>query len=142
ANLAALELHVSLSSADDPDTPDSIVFDLDPGPPSTLLDCIPIAITVRDMLAEIGLKSFAKTSGGKGLNLYVPLNTPTTYDQTKTFANAIASVMSRDNPKHVTAVMARNQRAGKIFIDWSQNDRGKTTVCVYSLRAREHPTVS
>jgi bifunctional non-homologous end joining protein LigD len=107
-----------------------------------MIDCIRVGARIRDLLADLGLKSFAKTSGGKGLHLYVPLNTPTSFDHTKVFAHTVAAYLSRDDPKRVTSTMAKSERGGKVFIDWSQNDRGKTTVGVYSLRARETPTVS
>src|SRR4051812_46432884 len=142
ANLASLELHVPMGRADKPDRPTAMVFDLDPGPPAGLLDCIKIGLQLRDMLKNLGLESFAKTSGGKGLHLYVPLNTPATFDDTKSFANAVATVFAKQDPDHIVSNMTRSLRPGKVFIDWSQNDNHKTTVCVYSLRAREHPSVS
>jgi bifunctional non-homologous end joining protein LigD len=142
ANLAALELHVPMARAAKPDRPTAMVFDLDPGPPANLLNCIKIAFQLRDTLKHLGLESFAKTSGGKGLHMYVPLNTPVTFDDTKSFANAIASLFAKQDPDHVVSNMTRSLRPGKVFIDWSQNDMHKTTVCVYSLRAREHPSVS
>ncbi len=134
ANLAALELHVPLAIAAKPNRPTAMVFDLDPGPPATLLDCLRLSLHLRDRLKKIGLKIFPKTSGGKGLHLYVPLNTATTFDQTKIFARAIADQLVADDPAHVTANMSKALRSGKIFVDWSQNDDHKTTVCAYSLR--------
>ncbi len=119
-----------------------MVFDFDPGPPAGVLECIPIAVKVRDTLQKLGLTSFIKTSGGKGLHMVVPLNTTVTFEQTKGFSNAIARMMERDDPDHVTSNMKKELRKGKIFIDWSQNDEHKTTVAVYSLRARNEPTVS
>jgi bifunctional non-homologous end joining protein LigD len=119
-----------------------MVFDLDPGPPATLLDCLPIAIRLRDMLEGFGLKSFGKTSGGKGFHLYVPLNTPVTFDQIKHFARAAAMVLERADPRNVISVMRKELRRGKVFVDWSQNDDHKTTVCAYSMRALERPTIS
>jgi bifunctional non-homologous end joining protein LigD len=119
-----------------------VVFDLDPGPGKTLLDCIPIAEDLRRALAQFGLSAFAKTSGDKGLHVYVPLNTPATYDETKTFARALAQVIERQRPEAVTANMRKDLRPGKVFIDWSQNSDHKTTIAVYSLRARERPVVS
>ena len=142
ANLAAIEFHTLLSKGDDVTRPTYMVFDLDPGPPAGMLDCIRIGFRLRDMLAGFGLQSFAKTSGGKGLHLYVPLNTPVTFDQTKSFANAVARVLEKDDPDSVISAMKKDLRAGKVFVDWSQNDEHKTTCCVYSLRARERPTVS
>ncbi|AFM22880.1 non-homologous end-joining DNA ligase [Desulfomonile tiedjei] len=142
ANLASLELHTSLSHSDNVLRPSMIVFDLDPGEPAGLLQCVEVSLIFRDMLRDLGLAGFAKTSGGKGLHLYVPLNTETDYDRTKTFAQALARSLAKRMPKLVTANMRKDLRKGKVFVDWSQNDDHKTTVCVYSLRAREKPTVS
>ena len=142
ANLASLELHTSLAKAPKVDRPTMMVFDFDPGPPADIIDCCRIAIRMRDRLADLGLQSFAKTSGSKGLHFYVPLNTACTFDDTKAFSHAMAMLLERENPEHVTSVMRKDLRTGKVFIDWSQNDEHKTTVCVYSLRARTHPTVS
>jgi bifunctional non-homologous end joining protein LigD len=142
SNLADLELHTSLSRADDLQRPTMVVFDLDPGAPAALPECAQVGIRLRDVLERLGLESFVKTSGSKGLHFYIPLNTRVTYEQSKPFAHALARLMEREHPKHVTSNMKKELRKGKIFIDWSQNDDFKTTVCVYSLRARERPTVS
>ena len=142
ANLAAIELHTLLSKGDEITRPTFMVFDLDPGAPADMLDCIRIGFRLKDMLAGFGLECFAKTSGGKGLHLYVPLNTPVTFDETKAFSNAVARVLEKDDPKSVISSMKRDLRGGKVFVDWSQNDEHKTTSCVYTLRARERPTVS
>lgn len=143
ANMAAIELHVSLAKADTPDRPTAMVFDLDPGAPATVKDCARVALRLRGMLAEMGLEALIKTSGGKGLHLLVPLNNEeASYEQTKTFARAVAMTLERDDPKRVIASMSRSAREGKVFIDWSQNDRNKTTVAVLSVRARETPTIS
>ncbi|MBA3845424.1 MAG: ATP-dependent DNA ligase [Planctomycetes bacterium] len=142
ANLAALELHLLLAHGDAPDHPRMMVFDLDPGAPATIADCARLALEMRVLLADLGLETLAKTSGSKGLHLYVPLNTPTTFDETKAFARAMAMTLERRFPDRVTSVMAKDQRPGKVFVDWSQNDRIKTTAAVYSLRARPTPTVS
>jgi bifunctional non-homologous end joining protein LigD len=142
ANLACLEMHTLLSRLPKADVPTSMVFDLDPGPPADILDSIRIALLMRDTLVHFGLRSFAKTSGSKGLHLWVPLNTPVTFDRTKQFAHAIALLMEREHPKHVLSMMSKQQRQGKVFIDWSQNDDHKTTACVYTLRAKSQPTVS
>ncbi len=142
ANLASLELHTSLSLCEDIMRPTMIVFDLDPGPPATLLNCIEIGLELRKILQDLGLQSFPKTSGGKGLHLYIPLNTPVTYDETKPFAHAIAELMEKRRRGMVTSNMRKDLRSGKVFVDWSQNDDHKTTVCAYSLRARVRPTVS
>jgi len=142
AQLAALELHPSLSLAKDVERPTFLVFDLDPGPPADILDCCRVGLTIRDMFANLGLESFPKTSGSKGLQLYIPLNTKITYEETKPFAHTVAQALERDDPKHALSKMKRELRKGKVFVDWSQNDRAKTTVAVYSLRRRDHPTVS
>jgi bifunctional non-homologous end joining protein LigD len=142
ANLASLELHTLLSKSGDAGRPTMMVFDLDPGPPAGLMDCLKLGLEMRDAFARIGLHVFPKTSGGKGLHLYVPLNTPVTFDETKPFAKAIAMHFERQNPEGVVSNMSKALRVGKILVDWSQNDEHKTTVCAYSLRAREHPTVS
>ena len=142
ANLAALELHPLLSRAPELDTPTSIVFDLDPGAPADVLDATEIALRVRDRLEGIGLESLAKVSGGKGVHVYVPLNSDVGFDATKDFAHAVAKVLAREDPKHVTSVMTKAERKGKVFVDWSQNDDSKTTVAVYSLRAGPEPRVS
>ena len=142
ANLAALELHPFLSRAPRVDEPTMVVFDLDPGAPADVIDCARVALALREMLADLSLESFAKTSGKKGLQIYVPLNTPASYAETKPFAHAIAQLLEEALPQTVTSVMRKDGRAGRVFIDWSQNDEHKTTVCAYSLRAEEHPTVS
>lgn len=143
ANLASLEMHVFLARAPKIQQPTSIVFDLDPGEPADVLDCARVALWIRDLLEALELKSFVKSSGSKGLQLYIPLNTATTYDKTQPFAHAIAELLEREHPDRVESEMAKNLRAGKVFIDWSQNSEFKTTVCVYSLRAkRERPFVS
>jgi bifunctional non-homologous end joining protein LigD len=142
ANLADLELHPSLALADDPDRPTVLAFDLDPGEPAALEQCCEVALLLRDVLSRLGLECEPKTSGSKGMQVYVPLNTPVTYDQTKPFAHGLARVLEKQHQKLVVSGMAKALRKGKVFIDWSQNDRHKTTVGVYSLRARERPTVS
>jgi len=142
ANLAALELHPSLSRAKDVMCPTMIVFDLDPGPPANIVQCCRVGLWLREIFEHFGLQSFAKTSGSKGLQIYVPLNTKTSYDQTKPFAHALAQLLEQDHPEEVVSDMKKKIRTGKVFVDWSQNDEHKTTVAVYSLRARERPTVS
>ena len=142
AQLAALELHPSLALAKDPDRPTVVAFDLDPGPPADVIDCCRVALRLRDMFSGLGLECFPKTSGSKGLQVYLPLNTKTDFEQTKPFAHTVAKVLERDEPKKVISKMKKELRKGKVFVDWSQNDRAKTTVAVYSLRAREHPTAS
>jgi bifunctional non-homologous end joining protein LigD len=142
ANLASIELHVPLSHAAEPDIARAIAFDFDPGPDITVVDCARLALRLRDMLSDFGLKAFPKTSGGKGFHVYAPLNASFTFEQTKHFAKSVAMTFAKDDPNHVTADMSKAKRGGRIFIDWSQNDRHKTTVCVYSIRARETPSVS
>jgi len=142
ANLAAIELHPSLALAKDIECPTMMVFDLDPGPPANIVQCCQVGLWLREIFEHFGLQSFPKTSGSKGLQIYVPLNTPTDYDATKTFAHALAQLLEHDHRGEVVSDMSKNVRTGKVFVDWSQNDEHKTTVAVYSLRAREHPTVS
>jgi bifunctional non-homologous end joining protein LigD len=142
ANLADIELHTSLSKADDIMRPSFIVFDLDPGEPANIVHCCRVGLWVREIFEHLGLKAFAKTSGSKGLQIYVPLNTPVTYEQTKPFAHELARLLEKKHPELVVSDMKKVLRTGKVFVDWSQNDDYKTTVCVYSLRAKARPTVS
>jgi bifunctional non-homologous end joining protein LigD len=142
ANLAALELHTLQARAADPDRPTSMVFDLDPGAPADLVDCCRVGLELRGVLEELGLESVVKTSGSKGLHLAVPLNTPVNAGETKAFARALGGLLAQRDPRRVTVLMKKEQRGGRVFVDWSQNDRHKTTVCAYSLRARARPTVS
>jgi len=142
ANLADLELHPSLARAEDIRRPTVLAFDLDPGPPATIVECSQVALHLREVLDHFGLAAFPKTSGSKGMQVYVPLNTPTTYDHTKPFAQALAQLLERRHPDLVVSDMRKDLRRGKVFVDWSQNDEHKTTVCVYSLRGRERPTAS
>lgn len=147
ANLASIELHPSLSLAVDIATPTMIVFDLDPGPPANIVECAQVGLWVREIFDHFGLRSFPKTSGSKGLQIYVPLNSATlpaktSYDETKSFAHAVARLLEQEHPELVVSDMKKAVRTNKVFVDWSQNDEHKTTIAVYSLRAREHPTVS
>lgn len=142
ANLADIELHTSLSLAKDMTRPTMMVFDLDPGAPATIVQCCQVAMWLKEFFDASGLETFPKTSGSKGLQVYVPLNTKVTYDQTKPFAHELARKFEREHPKEVVSDMKKSLRTNKVFVDWSQNDQHKTTVCVYSLRAREHPTAS
>jgi bifunctional non-homologous end joining protein LigD len=142
ANLADIELHTSLSVAADVSRPTMLVFDLDPGAPAAMLECARVGLWLRELFDHVGMRSFPKTSGSKGLQVYVPLNTPLTYDDTKPFAQAVAQLLEKQHPELVVSSMAKALRKGKVLVDWSQNDQHKTTVCVYSLRARERPTVS
>lgn len=141
ANLAALELHTLQATVDDPDHPTAVVLDLDPGPPAGLLECARVALTIQALLERLGLVSVVKTSGGKGLHVAIPVRGATA-DATKAFAKALGQLLAKDDPERITIVMAREQRANRVFVDWSQNDRHKTTVCAYSLRARPRPMVS
>jgi bifunctional non-homologous end joining protein LigD len=143
AQLAAIELHPSLSLGKKHEQPTVVAFDLDPGPPAEILDCSRVALRLRELLDQLGLECFAKTSGSKGMQLYVPLNTKATYEETRPFAQAIARLIAKQTPDEVLAKMGKKtDRSGKVFIDWYQNNERKTTIAVYSLRAREHPTVS
>lgn len=142
SNLAALELHTSMARAVDPDAPTMVVFDLDPGAPAAVLECAEVAVWIRDVLADLGLQTVVKTSGSKGLQVYLPLNTPATYQSTAAFSRHLAQLLERQGPDQVVSVQRKDLRRGKVLVDWSQNARHKTTVCAYSLRARERPTVS
>ncbi len=142
ANLADLELHTSLARKKNVARPTMMVFDLDPGAPADMVQCCQVGLWLRDLLATMKLKSYAKTSGSKGLQIYVPLNTAVTFDQTKSVSRALAQYLEQEHPALVTSNMSKALRKGKIFVDWSQNDEHKTTVSVYSLRAQEEPTVS
>ncbi|MBX7161210.1 MAG: non-homologous end-joining DNA ligase [Acidimicrobiia bacterium] len=142
ANLAALELHVPMGRVPDIACPTGVVFDLDPGAPAGMEACVEVALVLRDLLANAGLRAVVKGSGSKGLHLGVPLNTATNFDATRDFAAAVARLLTTHMPDRVTDVMSKAQRPGKVFIDWSQNTFTKTTVCAYSLRATEVPHVS
>lgn len=142
ANLADLELHTFLHRAPEIDRPTMVAFDLDPGAPADILDCCRIGLWLKERFDSWNLCSFVKTSGSKGLQVYVPLNTATTYELTKAFAHGLALKLEHDHPREVVSQMAKALRKGKVFVDWSQNDDHKTTVCVYSLRAKAQPMVS
>ena len=142
-NLASIELHVPLAKVDSPGRPDSVVFDLDPGQDAGILDCAKVALLLRNLLGGLKLSSCIKTSGKKGLHVYVPLNSSrTTFEDTKRFSKAVAGILQKNDPNLITEKMAKESRKGKVFINWAQNDASKTMVCVYSLRAREAPIVS
>jgi bifunctional non-homologous end joining protein LigD len=142
ANMAALELHAPMALAEDLDTPRTVVFDLDPGPPAAIRECARTALAVRDVLAAVDLEAWPKSSGSKGLQLYVPLNTPCTHDEAGSFALAVGQLLEKQDPTKVLTSMTKADRKGKVFVDWSQNVRHKTTIAPYSMRARPHPTVS
>ncbi|HEY1802747.1 MAG TPA: non-homologous end-joining DNA ligase [Terriglobales bacterium] len=142
ANLAGIELHPSLSKAKNIESPTMMVFDLDPGAPANIVQCCQVGFWLREIFDRFGLQSFPKTSGSKGLQIYVPLNSPTSYDETKPFAHALARLLEDEHRELVVSDMKKALRTGKVLVDWSQNDEHKTTIAVYSLRARERPTVS
>ncbi len=142
ANLADIELHTSLALAGRPERPTMLVFDLDPGAPAGIVECCQVGLVLRGLFSQLGLESLAKTSGSKGVQVYVPLNAETTYAQTKPFARRIAELLEQRLPELVVSRMTKRLREGKVLVDWSQNDEHKTTVTVYSVRARERPTVS
>ncbi len=143
ANLAALELHTHQWTVADPTHPTAVVIDLDPGPKASVLDCARVALELRAMLEQLGLRLFVKTSGSKGLHLSIPIRIGSaTDDETKRFALALGQLLESRDPRRVTVDMAKDKRTGRVFVDWSQNDAHKTTVCVYSLRIQERPRVS
>jgi len=141
-NIGSIELHTSLHRRDDLHRPTVLAFDLDPGPGAGLLECAEVALRVRALLAGLGLAAWPKTSGGKGLQVYVPLDGAATYAQTKPVARTVAEVLEAQTPERVVSRMARSLRAGGVLVDWSQNTEHKSMVCAYSVRARERPTVS
>jgi bifunctional non-homologous end joining protein LigD len=142
ANMAALELHVPMALAKDLDAPRAVVFDFDPGLPAAMRECCQTSLWVRDVLGAVDLQGFCKTSGSKGLQLYVPLNTPCSHQTASDFALAVGQLLEHQHRDRITTAMAKAVRPGKIFVDWSQNARHKTTIGVYSLRARPEPTCS
>ncbi|WP_420450730.1 non-homologous end-joining DNA ligase [Ilumatobacter sp.] len=143
ANLAAIELHAPMALATDLDEPRAVVFDLDPGPRTSIVECCAVAVAARGVIDAVGLEGWCKTSGSKGLQMYVPLNTAgVTHRAAADFALAVGQVLERASPADVTTVMAKDARGGKVFVDWSQNSHHKTTIAPYSLRARDTPTVS
>ena len=142
ANLADLELHTSLSLAKKIEQPTMMVFDLDPGEPANIVQCCQVGFWLKEIFEKFGLNCYPKTSGSKGLQIYVPLNTPVTYDETKPFAHALARLLESEHSDLVVSDMKKVLRVGKVLVDWSQNDQHKTTVNVYSLRAKQRPTVS
>jgi bifunctional non-homologous end joining protein LigD len=142
ANLAALELHGPMARCGDIETPTTLVFDLDPGSPASMAECCRVALVIRDILSAVGLDAYAKTSGSKGLQLYIPLNRPHTHRHAADFAHAVGRLAAKQEPDLVVVEMNKSVRSGKVFVDWSQNSRHKTTIAPYSLRAKAHPTVS
>lgn len=142
ANLAAIEIHPGLARAPHLDRPSAVVFDLDPGPPADILTCCQVALILRRYLERLGLQAWPKTSGSKGLQLYVPVNGAITYDSTHPFGLALAHLAESEHPDLVVSVIDRSQRRKKVLIDWAQNAPSRTTVAVYSMRALDHPSVS
>jgi bifunctional non-homologous end joining protein LigD len=142
ANIADLELHPFLAKKQNVECPTQILFDLDPGEPADATDCAEVALWIRDALEKMDLQCFIKSSGSKGLQLHIPLNTSTSYEITKPFAKAFAIAMEQAHPERIVHDMKKSLRTGKVLIDWSQNDASKTTICVYSLRAKPHPYAS
>lgn len=142
ANLAALELHLPMAHASDLATPSMVVFDLDPGEGTAMAECAEVGLSLKQVLDAIDLAGFPKTSGSKGLQIYVPLNTAATHKQAAEFALAVGQLLTRQHPKRVLVNMNKAERRNKIFVDWSQNAHFKTTIGVYSLRAKATPTVS
>jgi bifunctional non-homologous end joining protein LigD len=142
ANLADLELHTFLHQAPSIGRPTTIAFDLDPGPPADIVLCCKVGLWLKSVFEALQMESFAKTSGSKGLQVYVPINSAATYDRTKAFAHAVAELLESQSPETVVSKMQKSLRRGKVLVDWSQNDDHKTTVNVYSLRAKDYPTVS
>lgn len=142
ANLAAIELHPGLARTDDVRRPDHVVFDLDPGEGTDIVECCQVGLWLRDALGDLGLDCLAKTSGSKGLQVYAPLNTPCDYEQSRAFSLAVAQLLEKWHPELVVTTQERVKRKEKVLIDWMQNASFKTTIAVYSLRARERPTVS
>lgn len=142
ANAADLELHTFLHRMPALHRPTTLAFDLDPGAPANIIDCCKVGLWLKTIFDSLEMKSFPKTSGSKGLQVYIPLNVPITYDRTKNFALAIARFLERQHPETIVSKMQKSLRVEKVFVDWSQNDEKKTTVNVYSLRAKDHPTVS
>ncbi len=142
AQMATVELHPYLGTVGALDRPTAVVFDLDPGRPATVVDCCRVALRVRSMLGDLGLRAWAKTSGWSGLHVYVPVNGTASFEETKAFGRAVTRRLEQHDPASVTSQMARDKRPGKVFVDWSQNDRGKSTIAPWSLRGWEVPTVS
>jgi bifunctional non-homologous end joining protein LigD len=142
ANLANLELHTFLHKAPAINRPTTLAFDLDPGPPTNIILCCKVGLWLKAIFDAFGMESFPKTSGSKGLQVYVPLNTAVTYASTKAVSHAIAQLLEQRSPETVVSKMQKSLRHGKILVDWSQNDDHKTTINVYSLRAKERPMVS
>lgn len=142
ANLAAIEIHAPMARAVDIESPTMLVYDLDPGEGTAMTECCRVALELREILDAVGLLAWPKTSGSKGLQLYVPLNTPHTHQHVSAFAKATGQLLERDRPKQITTTMGSSNRVGKVLIDWSQNSRHKTTIAPYSLRARPTPTAS
>jgi bifunctional non-homologous end joining protein LigD len=141
-NISSIEVHTSLHRREDHHRPTAMAFDLDPGEGAGILDCCAVGLRLRDLLGDLGLWCHAKTSGSKGLQVYVPLNSDVTYAQTKPLARAIAELLEAEQPDRVVSRMAKALRRGRVLVDWSQNTEHKSMVCAYSVRAKARPTVS
>jgi bifunctional non-homologous end joining protein LigD len=141
-NLGSIELHTSLHLRHDLQRPTVLAFDLDPGEGTGLLECCEVALRLRELFASLELRSFVKSSGSKGLQVYVPLNGEVSYAETKPVSCAVAELLEADRPDAVVSSMARKLRAGRVLVDWSQNTEHKSMVCAYSVRAKRRPTVS
>jgi bifunctional non-homologous end joining protein LigD len=142
ANLGSLELHTGLARVTTPEKPRALVFDLDPGEPATIVECVEVGFLLKEIFDELGLEAFPKTSGSKGLQIFVPLNTATTFEATAAFAHGLALGLEESHPDLVVSKQARAERPGKVLVDWSQNAVHKTTASAYSLRAKDRPTAS
>ncbi|HVV35203.1 MAG TPA: non-homologous end-joining DNA ligase [Acidimicrobiales bacterium] len=142
ANLAAIEIHPGLARADHIRQPDHVVFDLDPGEGTDIVECCQVGLWLRDALGDLGLRAWPKTSGSKGLQVYVPLHTPCDFEDTRAFSLAIAQLLEKWHPDLIVTTQEKDKRKDKVLIDWLQNASFKTTIGVYSLRARPQPTVS
>lgn len=142
ANLAAIEIHPGLARVDHIRQPDHVVFDLDPGEGTDIVECCQVGIWLRDTLDLLGLQCFPKTSGSKGLQVYVPLHTPCDFEDTREFSLAVSQLLEKQHPELIVTTQEKVKRKDKVLIDWLQNMSFKTTIGVYSLRAREYPTVS
>ncbi|MGH9121545.1 MAG: non-homologous end-joining DNA ligase [Acidimicrobiales bacterium] len=142
ANLAAIELHPTLGRVPALDQPTCVVFDLDPGPPADVLTCARVGLILHDLFDQMGLQAYVKTSGSKGLQLYLPIAGGSDFERTKSWCQALAKLLERTHPDLVVSVQDKSKRPGKVLLDWGQNAPSKTTVSVYSVRARDEPTVS
>lgn len=142
ANSGAIEVHPGLARSPQLDLPTALVLDLDPGEGCDVITCCRLALLLRQYLEGAGLEAWPKTSGSKGLQMYVPLNSSTPFADSRSFAEALARVAESEHPDLVTSTVKRSERRKKVLIDWAQNAPARTTVAAYSVRARVTPTVS